>query len=279
VIVGADAMAEWGWRIPFLIAGPLGIVGLYLRSRLEDTPVFRELEEQHQAETSLKTEFKDLLRGYKRPLLALGALVIALNVCNYTLLAYTPTYFEETIGMETTPALVVVIIGQVAMMAVIPFSGRMSDRFGRKPMWWVSLGGLFVLAVPMYLLMAQSFTLALVGFAVLGLFYVLQLSTISATFPAMFPTHVRFAGFAIAYNVSTALFGGTAPYANEALIGATGSSLVPAYYMMGACAIGALGLLFVPETTRCSIRGRGVPGVDNEVPPYEREPVGASAAS
>jgi MFS transporter, MHS family, proline/betaine transporter len=274
VVVGAAAMADWGWRIPFLIAGPLGLVGLYLRTKLEDTPIFQELEAEHGEETSVKQEFKDLVADHARPLLALGALVIALNVCNYTLLAYTPTYLEQTLAMDTTPALLVVILGQLAMMAVIPFSGRLSDRVGRKPMWWVSLGGLFVLAVPAYLLMAQDFALALVGFGVLGLFYVLQLSTISATFPAMFPTHVRFAGFAIAYNVSTALFGGTAPYANEKLIEVTGSALVPAYYMMGACVIGAIGLRFVPETARASIRGRGVPGIDTEVPPYRKEPAG-----
>lgn len=275
VIVGEEAMTAWGWRIPFLVAGPLGIVGLYLRSKLEDTPVFRDLESQHESETSLKTEFLDLVRDYKRPLFALAALVVALNVCNYTLLAYTPTYLQETLGMGETPALLVVIIGQVGMMAVIPFSGRISDRVGRKPMWWVSLVGLFVLAVPMYLLIAQDFALALVGFGVLGLLYVLQLSTISATFPAMFPTHVRFAGFAIAYNVSTALFGGTALYANEKLIEVTGSSLVPAFYMMGACVIGAVGLLFVPETARASIRGRGIPGIDTKCQPLEPAPARA----
>jgi MFS transporter, MHS family, proline/betaine transporter len=270
-IVGEQAMTAWGWRIPFLFAGPLGVVGLYLRTRLEDTPVFKELEYRHEGESSLKNEFKDLFRDYRRPLLALGALVVALNVCNYTLLAYTPTYLQETLGMAETPALLVVILGQVAMMAVIPFAGRFSDRLGRKPMWWVSLVGLFVVAVPMYLLMAQHFALALLGFAVMGILYVLQLGTISATFPAMFPTHVRFAGFAIAYNVSTALFGGTALYANEKLIEVTGSSLVPAFYMMGACVVGAVGLLFVPETARASIRGRGVPGVDTECPPYDRQ--------
>jgi MHS family proline/betaine transporter-like MFS transporter len=274
-IVGDAAMSDWGWRIPFLVAGPLGVVGLYLRTRLEDTPVFRELEAKHQSETSLAQEFKDLFRDYRRPLLALAALVVALNVCNYTLLAYTPTYLQDTLGMGETPALLVVILGQVAMMAVVPFAGRFSDRFGRKPMWWTSLVGLFVLAVPAYLLMAQDFALALLGFAVLGVLYVLQLGTISATFPAMFPTHVRFAGFAISYNVSTALFGGTALYANEKLIEVTGSSMVPAYYMMAACVVGAIGLLFVPETTRCSIRGRGVPGIDTQVPPYEKETIPA----
>ncbi len=267
LVVGKEAMGEWGWRIPFLIGGPLGLVGLYLRSKVEDTPVFNELVESGETEEELSSTFKDLWRDYKRPLLALAGLVVALNVTNYTLLAYMPTYLEQKIDMSSTSSLTLIIIGQVVMMAVIPFSGRLSDRLGRKPMWWVSLGGLFVMAVPMYLLMAQGFFPALVGFAVLGLLYVLQLSTISATFPAMFPTHVRFAGFAIAYNISTALFGGTAPAANEKLIALTGSELVPAYYMMAACVVGAVALLFVPETARASIRGTGVPGVDTEVKP------------
>lgn len=75
--------------------------------------------------------------------------------------------------------------------------------------------------------------------------------------------------FAIAYNISTALFGGTAPAVNEKLIALTGSDLVPAFYMMAASAVGAVALLFVPETARASIRGTGVPGVDTEVKPLE----------
>jgi MHS family proline/betaine transporter-like MFS transporter len=73
-----------------------------------------------------------------------------------------------------------------------------------------------------------------------------------------------------AYNVSTAIFGGTAPYANEKLIAVTGSNLVPAFYMMAACLIGAVGLAFVPETARASIRGKGVPGIDTQPKPLER---------
>jgi MFS transporter, MHS family, proline/betaine transporter len=269
LVVGKEAMVEWGWRIPFLIGGPLGLVGLYLRTKVEDTPVFTELAESDETQEEYSSTFKDLWRDYRRPLLALGGLVVALNVTNYTLLAYMPTYLEQKIDMSSKASLTLIIIGQLVMMAVIPFSGRLSDRLGRKPMWWASLGGLFVLAAPMYLLMAQGFVPALIGFAVLGLLYVLQLSTISATFPAMFPTHVRFAGFAIAYNISTALFGGTAPAVNEWLIARTGSELVPAYYMMAACLVGAVALRFVPETARASIRGTGVPGVDTEVKPLE----------
>ncbi len=267
LLLSDAAMASWGWRIPFLIGGPLGLVGLYLRRQLEDTPVFRELEEGDQVEEGAVTALKHVVTGYWRPLLALSGLVIALNVANYTLLAYMPTYLQDKIGLSSRQSLLLLIIGQLVMMALLPVGGRLSDRLGRKPMWWISLVGLFVVAIPAYQLMARGFGLALVGFAVLGALYILQLSTISATFPAMFPTQVRYAGFAIAYNVSTAIFGGTAPALNEKLIEVTGNDLVPAFSMMAACVVGAIALAFVPETARVSIRGTGLPGVDTEPRP------------
>lgn len=264
IVLGEQAMTDWGWRLPFLVAGPMGLIGLYLRTKLEDTPVFRDLEAHHLEEPDAKTELRDLVVKYWKPLLTMGGLVVALNVTNYTLLSYMPTYLQTEINLSANNALTLLLLGQLAMMIVIPFAGKLSDRIGRKPMWWVSLLGLFVAAIPMYLLMRINFGTALLGFAVLGLLYVLQLSTISATFPAMFPTQVRYAGFAITYNVSTALFGGTAPLVNDLLIGATGDTLVPAYYMMVACVVGAVALKFIPETAGCSIRGTEIPSRERD---------------
>ena len=266
VLAGPAAMADWGWRLPFLIAAPLGLVGLYLRSKLADTPVFRELQQAGEVERKTKAQFRELAR-YWRPLLMLMGLVVALNVANYTLLSYMPTYLQGEIGLTSNDALILIIIGQLAMMALLPFAGALSDRVGRKTLWWVSLVGLFVLAIPMYRLMAHGFRYAIVAFAVLGLLYVPQLSTISAMFPAMFPCHVRYAGFAIAYNLSTSLFGGTAPAVNQFLINLTGDKIVPAYYMMAACVVGAVALRAVPETRGCSLRGRTMPTADTSVAP------------
>ena len=275
LVLNDDQMGSWGWRIPFLIAAPLGIVGIYLRTKLEDTPVFKELEEQGKEEANIGSEFKDLITRYWSPILKLGGLVVALNVVNYTLLSYMPTYLEQGIGLSTDMSLVVPIIGMLAMMVFVPFAGRLSDRVGRKPLWWVSLIGLFIMVVPMFMLMSTGIVGAIIGFAVLGLLYVPQLATISAMFPAMFPTQVRFAGFAIAYNVSTSIFGGTAPAVNEWLVAESGNNLWPAFYMMIAVVVGAIALLKVPETTRCPINGTEIPGTPEA--PAQLELAGAGS--
>jgi MHS family proline/betaine transporter-like MFS transporter len=260
VALGNTAMHAWGWRLPFLIAAPLGLIGFYLRSKLEDTPVFLELEQSTHREKQACVPLKALLTGYWKPLLLLGGLVVALNVVNYVLLAYMPTFMQKQLGMSDNMSLLVPLLGMLAMMVFLPFAGTFSDQVGRKNVWWFSLVGLFIAAIPMFLLMKHGIVGALVGFSVLGLLYVPQLASISAMFPAMFPTQVRYAGMAIAYNISTSIFGGTAPMANEWLIAHTGNALMPAYYMMGACAIGAVALIFVTETSGCSIRGREIPG-------------------
>jgi MHS family proline/betaine transporter-like MFS transporter len=198
------------------------------------------------------------MRRHWRPVLVVGGLVVALNVINYTLLSYMPTYLQRRIGLSTDEALIVPIIGMLFMMVFLPFAGGLSDRIGRRPMWRISLVGLFVLVAPLYLLMETGVVGAVAGFALMGLLYLPQLATISATFPALFSTRVRFAGFAIAYNVSTSIFGGTAPAVSSGLINWTGNDLMPAYYMMAACLVGMVALRFMPETAGLSMQDAGM---------------------
>ncbi|NLG45214.1 MFS transporter [Gordonia sp. (in: high G+C Gram-positive bacteria)] len=265
-------MQEWGWRLPFLLALPLGIAGLYLRSQLDDPPLFTDIEDEVDDPGGITGQLRQTLAQYWRPILIMFGMVVALNVANYTLLAYQPEYLKSAIGLSETSASVVVLIGQVVMMALIPLFGMWSDKTGRKPMWRASLIGLFVFAVPMYWLMGQSIAWAIVGFVVLGVLYIPQLATISATFPAMFPTQVRYAGFAISYNVSTAAFGGTAPLVNDAVVANTGWSLFPAVYLMGACVIGGIALSFLKETAGLSIAGTDTPGAGPEAEPTTSRP-------
>jgi len=219
---------------------------------MEDTPVFRAAAALHDS-GSPSPRLLLLMRRYWRPMLVVGGLVVALNVVNYTLLSYMPTYLQRRIGLTKDEALIVPIIGMLLMMVALPFAGALSDKVGRRAMWRVSLIGLLIAVIPLYMLMATGLVGAIAGFGGLGLLYVPQLATISATFPALFPTQVRFAGFAIAYNVSTSIFGGTAPAIGSGLISLTGNELMPAFYMMLSCLIGLAALRFMPETAGRSL--------------------------
>jgi MHS family proline/betaine transporter-like MFS transporter len=264
--VGSDAMESWGWMIPFLVAGPLGLIGMYLRSKMEDTPLFKEQEAEAAAATG-STETKrsiwvELFTHYWKQMLIMGGLVIAVNVVNYTLLTYSPTYLEGSVGLDPVVVQVVMFVGQFLLMCCIPVFGWFSDHIKRKNMWLFSLISLIVLSVPLYMLMRVGLVGAIAGFFLVGLLYLPQLATISATFPAFFPTHVRYAGFAITYNVSTAIFGGTAPLINEAIIDKTHFTLTPAVYVMGACLVGLIAALFMKDTTGVSIKTDSIAVVD-----------------
>jgi MHS family proline/betaine transporter-like MFS transporter len=152
------------------------------------------------------------------------------------------------------------------MIALIVPLGALSDRIGRKPLLLASSLGFVLLSVPAVQLM-QSGGLwgQIAGIGTLGLLLVVLLSTISSTLPALFPTSVRYSGFAIGYNLSTAVFGGTAAVANEAIISATGNELTPGWYLMGAGIIGLVSVWTFRETAGRSLRGNVIPGSDDQL--------------
>jgi MHS family proline/betaine transporter-like MFS transporter len=257
-----SAMNTWGWRIPFLIALPLGLVGLYLRTKLEDTPAFRDMSK---AGKVAKSPLRDTLTQNWRMIVKLIGIVFLLNVADYTILTFMPSFLTDDLHISDTKSQLITISVEVAMMIVITFIGRLSDRIGRKPLLLTAAIGYIVLAYPALALMTSGGTVQLViGFAILGALLVLMLAVIGSTFPAMFPTRTRYGSFAIGYNVSTSLFGGTAPFVITALINATGTNFIPAYYLIIAGLVALAPIILIPETANVSLRGiseSATPGV------------------
>lgn len=252
-------LLSWGWRVPFLLAAPLGLIGLYVRYKLEETPVFQRLNEAEKPARA-KTQAKEVL-SYWKPLLFTGGMVCMLNITAYTLGSYMPGYLQGPLGVSSSTSFTIVLVGYLVSMVLIIPIGSLSDRVGRKPLWLVSGVGIFCCAVPAFVMLHQGVVMAIGGLILLDIFFLLQLATISATFPAYFPSHVRYAALALSYNVATAVFGGTAPMVNSALIGATGNSYWPAYYLMLASVVGVVAVSFAPETRNVSLHGTKLPGV------------------
>ncbi|GAA1698842.1 glycine betaine/L-proline transporter ProP [Fodinicola feengrottensis] len=242
-------LSAWGWRIPFLIALPLGLVGLYLRTRLEETPTFKLQERNGQRPDH--APLRETLFGNWKMILNLIGIVILLNVADYMLLTTMPSYFTQYLHVSDTESGLIIIGVELAQMALIAPLGALSDRIGRKPLLLASAIGFVVLSYPAIKLMQMGniFTLIL-GFAIVAFLLLLILAVIGSTFPAMFPTRVRYGSFAIGYNISTSLFGGTTGVVVVALINATGDKDIPAYYLIAAGLIGLLPILLIPETAR-----------------------------
>jgi MFS transporter, MHS family, proline/betaine transporter len=252
-VLSQDAMTSWGWRIPFLIALPLGIVGLYLRTRLEDTPGFRALENAGEV---AEAPLRELFRSNWRDLLLCGGIVIIYNLANYTLLTYMPSYLSDSLGISDTAGLLLLFIAILVMLVVITFVGSFSDRVGRKPVLIGAMIGFVVLTYPAFLLISVgSGVSVMAGLLIFALLQVLLLGTLPATLPALFPTKERYSGFAISYNVSTAAFGGTAPFVATALVSATGNQFMPAFYVMAAALVSSIPIWLMAETAKRPLRG------------------------
>jgi MHS family proline/betaine transporter-like MFS transporter len=176
-----------------------------------------------------------------------------------------PSYMATTLGQDPVASNWTLVAIQVVMMAVIVPFGALSDRIGRKPLLITASLGFIVLSVPaVMLLQIEAVWSHLLGLGILGICLVMVISTISSTLPALFPTAVRYSGFAIGYNISTALFGGTAGAANTWLVEVTGSPLVPGFYLAVAGLIGLISVLTFNETAGRSLRGNVIPGSDDE---------------
>ncbi|MEA9904780.1 glycine betaine/L-proline transporter ProP [Xanthomonas campestris pv. raphani] len=251
-------MLDWGWRVPFLVAGPLGLLGLYMRMKLEETPAFRaytEQSEQRERETAGQG-LMTLLRLHWPQLLKCVGLVLVFNVTDYMLLTYMPSYLSVTMGYAESKGLLLIILVMLVMMPLNVVGGMFSDKLGRRPMIIGACAALFALAIPCLLLIGSgSDVLIFTGLMLLGLALVCFTSSMPSTLPALFYTPVRYSALSIAFNVSVSLFGGTTPLVTAWLVERTGDPSVPAYYLMGAAAIGLVTMLFVRETAGLPLRG------------------------
>lgn len=252
IALGESGMSEWGWRIPFLIAGPLGLIGLYMRLKIEDTPEFQAIEEKRELQ---KAPLLEAIRNHWRAMIRCGLVGAMHGVGFYTVLTYLPSFLAQEEAIGSAGAFIGSSVALVSAIIALPIAGSLSDRVGRKPVIIGTCIAYIVLAYPIFMLFtSNNVALALVGQVVFGVIFGFYASAPFAFMAEMFPTRVRVSAYSLGYNVFVALISGPTAFIAVALVARTGNPLSPAFYVMIVAVLALTATLLSKETAKDPLR-------------------------
>ncbi|MET7996765.1 MFS transporter [Amycolatopsis sp. NPDC005232] len=246
------ALSSWGWRLPFLVGVPLGLVGLYLRLRLDETPHFTAARANADVVRApvlagIKQEWRSLVIGM--------GVVVTPAICVYVLFVYTPTYLGQVLGHSRFEAQAANLVALAFYCALIPFFARLSDRVGRKPLMVAGTVALLAVTYPAFLMLGSGDILVVVlGLCLLGLAFAPHSAVMLAVVAELFPTTVRYTGLSLSLNIPVTLLGGTAPLLATALISWSGTAAAPAFFVIGGAVVSLVAALAAPETAHSDLR-------------------------
>ena len=251
----------WGWRVPFLLSTLLIGVGLFIRLRLLETPVFTRLQE---TSTTAAAPLIEVFRRHPREILVGMAMRFGQNVLFYIFTVFALSYGEKTLGYSKSAMLFGLAVAAVVGLFTIPVFGALSDRFGRRPVYLAGAVISLLYAFPFFWLLGLG-----PGFVPLAIVLGLNVGQDlmygpqAAYFAELFATRVRYSGASLVYQLTSVFSGGLAPLIATLLLARRGVWAV-AGYMAASCAISVIGALFAPETHRASLGGPAITRTDGQ---------------
>jgi MHS family proline/betaine transporter-like MFS transporter len=244
--IGADAINDWGWRIPFLVGGLFGPIGLWLRREVDETPPYREtVAEGDSAEAST---FNHALKAF--------GFTILWTVSFYVFLTYMPTYTRTQLHLTAAQSLWASTASLLTLVVLVPLMGALSDRIGRKKLLLASCTLCFIIPIPAFYVLTRGYGFTSV--VLIQILFAFAISLFSGPGPAaiaeIFPTRGRSLWMSSSYALAVAIFGGFAPFISQWLIEATGSKMAPTAYVMAAAAISFATIARLRETAHEPLR-------------------------
>ncbi|WP_336215212.1 MFS transporter [Nonomuraea sp. LPB2021202275-12-8] len=247
------AFLSWGWRVPFLLSGALVFVGLWVRLKIAESPLFAEVEQKG---AKAKMPLLEVLRTHPRALLSAFTARIGVDVAFYTFTAYILVYVTGPLDLDRSVGLNAVLIASALQLALIPLFGSLSDRFGRRPVYLAGVIGAAVWVFAFFpLLETKSFPLIALAAIVALVCHAAMYGPQAAFIAELFSTRLRYSGASMGYQVAGIVGGALAPIIAIKLFDSFGTTVAVSIYVVAALAITAVGLAIAPEPRDLDLTG------------------------
>ncbi|MCD4851532.1 MHS family MFS transporter [Arthrobacter sp. AK01] len=244
--VSTEALYSWGWRIPFLASVLLVSVGIYIRLHIEETPSFQAVKT---AGAKAKMPFAALMAKYWKQVVLGGVATLSTGSTFTLLVASGVSYGKKELGHSESLMLWVVLASCILGLFLIPFFGKLSDKFGRKPIIFAGVAAEAALAFPMFWLMdTKSVALLFVAYLAMMTAFCANYGPIATFLAELFGSKVRYSGLSVAYMLSGLLGSAATPFVTTWLLGMTGQSSSIAWYIMAAAGLSLVALFLLTET-------------------------------
>ncbi|MGI4861791.1 MAG: MFS transporter [Janthinobacterium lividum] len=255
--LSAAQFLAWGWRIPFIASALLVVIGLYIRLRIDESPVFAEIRQARQVESRPVIE---VLRRFPR-VIAGGLVAKLVETVAFTMYSMVVLAYGRAHGLDASMILQTIIVAVIIELPMIPLAGWLSDRVGRRPVYLFGALVHFALAYPFFLAMdtGQRLPLQLAMIGALSIGHACCYAPQASLFPELFPARVRCSGIALIWQFGSLIGGGVFSVVSIKLIQvAHGGSTSIVLYMMAIAAVSGLALLTLPETAPGRRRGQDI---------------------
>lgn len=253
-ILPSDQFLGWGWRVAFWLSAIVVIIGYYIRTHVSEAPIFLEARAQVEADKAAGYGVLEVVKKYPRGIFGAMGLRFAENILYYIIVSFTIVYLKTVHQYDTSQLLLALLIAHVIHFLVIPQVGRLSDAFGRRPVYFAGavLGASWAFfAFPMFDTLNPLLIIAAVT---IGLcFHALMYAGQPAIMAEMFPTRMRYSGVSLGYQVTSIVAGSLAPIIATALLQQYQSWIPVAVYVAAACAVTAVAVITMKETRGISL--------------------------
>jgi MFS family permease len=249
LLLGESAFAAWGWRLAFLASGALIGVGIWMRTRVEESPLYRAYAERRAAARGSKESLATTVAAHWRSVLTVLFVKAGENALFYVFTTFYVVYVTRVLHRPRTLALEGAAVGSIAEIVAIFAAGALSDRIGRRPVTALGLIGAALWAFILFPVTASGSAAAvMIAAAIGGVCHGVIVGGMSAFFVELFPTSARYTGFSIGYQMATVFTGALAPLIGVALLNAYGSTLPVSLYAAAMTAPGLISLGMARET-------------------------------